>query len=371
MSHFYRVQLYAFALPLVRPIPVGHQTIASREGILLSLEDQHGCLGLGEVMPLPGMHKETLEEAKLEIQTLVPSLLDMKLGSDVFQSLEQLDSLYQNHSTSPSVRFGFDMAMMFYHSSFQMELLHKLLEPQSDSVVNVQALLSGEPEELIQQALTRHGEGYRTFKVKLGRSSLQEDIDLVHILRERLGPDVVLRLDPNRAWSLKDAIQFVQQTRSVHWEFLEEPLRVAKEIPALVDETQASIALDESLGWGTDEEPLQPNSRDARLDKASALVLKPHILGGWKTTQAWITWALAHQKKVVFSDCFGSGLGVGFLAHWASSLKQGGAQGLDTGRWLEQDLIPPVIQSGSVEMESSYEVLAQIHPEILRPLNAE
>ncbi|TNE48491.1 MAG: o-succinylbenzoate synthase [Deltaproteobacteria bacterium] len=368
MSAWSHISIFRFSLSLSKPIPVGHTLLTTREGLLVALEDEDGCVGLGEVVPLPGMHKETLAQAGQELSLLCEHLSQVPLDTELDTLLTSLDELYVRFQISPSVRFGIDMAALFYRSGREMQMLHSLLHPESLSRLPVQALLGGERGALLALAKERLDEGYTTFKVKVGRASLDDDIRTLHELRELLGPEAVLRLDPNQAWTLEQAVHFVENTRHIQWEFLEEPLRDSLQLPSLYDETDAAYALDESLGWGNSESFVQSDGKDPRLEKASALILKPHILGGWKPTQAWIKWALMHDKKVVFSDCFGTGLGIVFLAHWASSLRQCGAQGLDTWRWMEQDLVSPVIHSGWVEMESSYEVLAQIHPGLLEPV---
>ncbi len=215
-------------------------------------------------------------------------------------------------------------------------------------------------------------EGYRAFKLKLGRQSIEEDIDCVRRLCLQVGSGVVLRLDPNRAWSPEEATRFVDGTRDCGWEYLEEPLRDSRFLPSWVEETGCSIALDESLGgWGEsvgDEEPILPGQDDPRLLCAQTLILKPHILGGWSGTQHWILWAQQHQKQIVWSDCFGSGLGRVFLAHWAASLGQNSPVGLDTGRWFADDLIPPWMEAGFVDMKDANRQYLSVNRALLSPV---
>ena len=51
--------------------------------------------------------------------------------------------------------------------------------------------------DVAQQALQWAGEGFRTFKLKLG---LADDVNQVAAVREAVGPDAKLRVDANGVW---------------------------------------------------------------------------------------------------------------------------------------------------------------------------
>lgn len=363
--------LGSFSLPLACPLPVGHQTLTSREGYWFAIEDQDGFRGVGEVIPLPGMHKETLVQARTQLMDLLPvlrrSLYLEFLDSSVFgmaqahQKLALMHEQYECWKLYPSVRFALDMALLCYLARRSEQTLCHFLAVQSDRVLPVQALLSGTTESMLSLASQRSAQGYRAFKVKLGRQSLQDDIQCVHSLRGLLGSAVIVRLDANRSWSWEQATTFVQETATCAWEYVEEPLREPKALPHWYEKTGAAVALDESLGWG-EETSLLPDALDSRCSWIHTLILKPHVLGGWIPTQRWIEWAQLQRKQVVFSDSFGSGLGRIFLAHWAAALAQGTPVGLDTERWFAQDMVPSIVHHGHIDLEKTYQHILAFQP---------
>jgi glucarate dehydratase len=72
-------------------------------------------------------------------------------------------------------------------------------------------------EELIRRY------GFRTVKLKSGVLPPGHDIAVLRALRERLGPRVGLRVDPNGFWSRGTAIQVAKALEEVGLEYLEDP----------------------------------------------------------------------------------------------------------------------------------------------------
>jgi L-alanine-DL-glutamate epimerase-like enolase superfamily enzyme len=78
---------------------------------------------------------------------------------------------------------------------------------------------------------------------------LEEDIERVTRLRELVGPDVMLRVDPNQGYTPASLARFVSATEDVGIEFLEQPLPAedVAALRALPAELRARVAADESL----------------------------------------------------------------------------------------------------------------------------
>lgn len=67
-------------------------------------------------------------------------------------------------------------------------------------------------------------EGYTAVKMKVGRFELAEEEERIAAVRERIGPDTILMLDANNAWSdLPTALRFARMYEQYDPYFLEEP----------------------------------------------------------------------------------------------------------------------------------------------------
>jgi O-succinylbenzoate synthase len=172
-------QLFRYKLPMI--------TGKFREGLILQCESR-----FGEIAPLPGFSKETLEEAQNE-------------------ALEWIRS--GKEPTLPSVRFGIACAQ--------------------------------KPLRSIHLPLCALGprEGFSTVKLKLGHLPLSDAISLVkqHYRHTRL------RLDCNRAWNLAQALEFASHFKPDDFIYLEEPLQSFEALIDFSKMTRFPIALDESI----------------------------------------------------------------------------------------------------------------------------
>jgi glucarate dehydratase len=72
----------------------------------------------------------------------------------------------------------------------------------------------------------RESFGFEVLKVKLGAHQPGEELDTLRKVREALGPEVGLRVDPNGSWSLPTAVRALARLRDLDLEYLEEPTRV-------------------------------------------------------------------------------------------------------------------------------------------------
>lgn len=331
------MKLVPFSLPLVQAITVGGITQTRREGFLLSLTDDEGYVGYGEVSPLPGLHQESLEEVKTQLRGLS---YEHQPNEGLQENLRCWHA--QSTTSPPSLQFGVSMAIANHWQQKHKRPWATELHPTPPSQLPVQALVWGTPDEMISTGQQRQREGYKTLKVKVGRHQISQEAHALRNLSEALGPDMTFRLDANRGWSLAEAETFSKETEGISIEFIEEPLHDHRLLIEWDSVSQIPLALDESL-LGVGKEPPQ------YFANARAVVLKPQLLG-WGETQRWLTWAKECGKEAIFSSCFESGLGLAFLEQWASSQGEEVKLGLDTQRWFKQDLLPPLIKEGHMSL---------------------
>lgn len=300
--------LCRFTLPLTEPLPLRGQSVTQRIGLLVRAEHADGRVEWGEISPLPGFSREGLADTMRQARAVLTLRED---GLTTADALDRIDA-------APSVRCGYEQA----------------LSPvaKRDSIATFNALLTGTPERIRALADRAKARGYKAVKVKVGRRSVAEDIALVRDLAARLGPGIALRLDANRAWTFPEAQEFGENLLDVPIAYLEEPLQEMRDAPLLADITGIRIALDETLT------SVKPELLRA-YHFARAVVLKPMLLG-WNRSLAFAEAAKALDMTVVVSAAFETGLGLRHLATLAPSLSDAPA-GLDTYRFLEQDLLTP------------------------------
>lgn len=155
--------------------------------------------------------------------------------------------------------------------------------------------------------------------------------EALHLIDQTPG---TLRLDANRAFSFDDAARLLRAIADRDIDHFEEPLRDPT-IPALLA-LQALVpfplAVDESLGALGVDAVLAAGLR--------RLVLKPVLLGGPLPVLEIAGRARAAGAAVVVTTAMDSAVGAWAAAHLAAAVNNGLAHGLDTSRWLTEDVAP-------------------------------
>ncbi len=283
-------RLYRYRLPLAAPLPIPGGVLHEREGLLLGMPDAP-AFRWGDACPLPGWSRETIDD-----------VVEAALAED-----------WQRH---PSLAFAHRCAADAAQT-----------EPLS---VPINALVQGSPEQMLAEADEVKALGFRSVKVKVGRCpDVMADVDHLQRIAERLSAGQLLRLDANRAWTLAAAVRFGEAVRTRHLaiDYIEEPVADPRDLEAWHQATGLPYALDETFR----ESP----SLDA-FPGATALILKPTLM-----SLDSLDAALRSGRRLVFSSCFESGVGILHLARLAASHAKGIAAGLDTVRWLAGDLLTP------------------------------
>jgi O-succinylbenzoate synthase len=193
--------------------------------------------------------------------------------------------------------------------------------------VPINALLSGDVENIDQRALELSRSSCSTVKLKVGRAAtFAADVSAVRQVRSVLRAEQKLRLDANRAWTFSSAKAFLQAIADCDIEYIEEPLRDPGDLEALYADTHVPFALDETVG---------DHSTFDAFPNAAALIVKPTLIGGRERLRE----LARHGHPIVLSAAYESGVGISRIAQLAAEFSPGIPAGLDTYSWLAQDVL--------------------------------
>ena len=169
---------------------------------------------------------------------------------------------------------------------------------------------------------------------------MDEAIEITWKVRDTVGDRVRLRLDANRAWSLDQAVKFGKAVFTCDIDYIEEPTADPANLGVFFSECGMPVALDETLS----DSPIKALEE---LRGIKAIILKPTFLGGLQRA-----YDLAQRART---------LGIQPIARFAAYLSlENIPAGLDTYRWLHEDLLSPMlkINRGRIEvilpMESAH-----------------
>jgi O-succinylbenzoate synthase len=291
-----QLALYRYSLPFRKPLMFKGERLASREGLLVTINGQWG-----EIAPLPGFSAETLAEAEAESLACLAAIQRGEKAT----------------STLPSVQFGFDCAQRLWPVNLPASL-------------SPYPLLQGAPAELIT-TLDTIVAGWGALlptrlKLKVARYAMEEELALIKQLAAQL-PATKLILDANGGWTRAEALRFCELLPLQQIDYLEEPCAAFADSISVVEATGVSIALDETLSR-REEWYGHPQIK--------TLVIKPTLIGSLSACEALVQRARADNLRVVISSSFESDLGLGQLARLASEWAPNEPPGLDTDHWLTE-----------------------------------
>ncbi len=343
------LDLYRYRLPFTAPLKLKDATLHHREGLLLRLVGDDGCEGWGETAPLPGFSDEDLGIAAARLRELAGSMMGREATDEWVDPEGRFSRELDRLDPTPSVRFGFELALWNLYAASTRTTLPELVTRQPRAAVPVNGLLYGSPDEVLGEARRMRDAGYRTVKLKVGGRTVEEDVGLVRALGEVLGGAVSLRLDANRAWGFEEAAEFARGVAGVRVEYVEEPLADPARLPELVREFGVPVALDESLVG------IEPEALDGHR-YARAVVLKPTLLGGVSRTLRIAERALRLGMTPVVSSAYESGVGTAALVALAAGIGDRDVPaGLDTYRRLAADVLvsPLDLSAPSVQVREA------------------
>ncbi|WP_437960151.1 enolase C-terminal domain-like protein [Sorangium sp. So ce119] len=259
----------------------------ARRGLVLSITDEDGRVGVGEATPLPGFSPESADDDQRALAELPGALGPIDLPRDapaagaapaatVLAIQRALAPLSSRLRGAPAARFALETALL--------DLLgQRLGVPVSACLgghrryeeVQVNGLLttSAALPEMLDRARALAGRGVGAIKVKLrsrGQEGFARDLEALRALR-REHPAVELRLDANAAWSLDEAPRRLGLLAPLRPRFVEQP--VAPELLHHLGACEVPWAADESLAV----EGMPERLLDA--EGCAAFILKPAMLG--------------------------------------------------------------------------------------------
>ena len=376
-----RAEAFRYRLRLTEQVVMAGIKHTHRTGYLLRVITADGIEGWGDAAPLPGFSRETADDTEAVLRQCVTRFTGYRLPR-CYDDLEGTGLLHL--PPAQAVSFAVEMAYYSLQAQAAEIPMAQMITPAAASEIWLNGLLMGTPQKLLADAARFADAGYNAVKMKVGKGAVEADAELVRAVRDVLGQNVALRLDANRAWSLDEAVQFGRRVAELGIEYVEEPLRDPHALPDFLRRTGVPYALDETLQawhawapakrsslprpWGLEEHTrsLVPVFREA-----AACVWKPTLMHV-PNLRAAIAWGMFFpMRNIVLSAAFESGVGIHALAHYAAAYaREGVPVGLDTYRWLEEDVLRERLSiSGPMVSLSALEAAAHdIDTSMLEPL---
>jgi L-Ala-D/L-Glu epimerase len=205
------IKLRIVLLPLVRPYVLSYRTFTEFEPIIVEVRDGDGRVGWGEGHISPGSSTETRAGAWAFCREHAEAIV----GKDTNEA-KALIAADGSASKVAATALRTAIEMLEDHPLLKIarEIRLPLLTPVNSST-------SRDIEQEVEQRL---GEGFHTFKIKVGKS-VDDDLKRVKTIQHAVSGRATMRLDANRAYSEFDACCFAAALDPTNIELFEQPCR--------------------------------------------------------------------------------------------------------------------------------------------------
>jgi L-alanine-DL-glutamate epimerase-like enolase superfamily enzyme len=232
-------------VPLLRPYEIATMRIDAVDLFFVRITTDQDIEGIGSASPAEDVTGESPEacQAALSMRRLG------WLGGRDPRHLDALSrELEQSHLATPAARAAVDMALHDLAARIQGVALVDYLGRCRDALPTSVTIGISSVEETVAEAEEHLGHGFRCLKVKTGRS-FEEDVERLSKLRERVGPNVAVRIDANQGCTLEEARSLGVLAGDLDLELIEQPLPATSisELRSLPSSVRRIIAADESL----------------------------------------------------------------------------------------------------------------------------
>jgi L-alanine-DL-glutamate epimerase-like enolase superfamily enzyme len=244
-------------LALTRPYTIAYDRIDSVENIFVCLQAEDGSIGLGVAAPDAEVTGESVPDCRRALETGLESLL---LGADIRHLRRVLRNVENAMPNRPAARAAIDIAL---HDLWARHLglpLVELLGRCHRSLPTSITIGIKSVAESLAEADEYKGRGFNILKIKIGQS-VEQDVECLGQIRQKIGRQIILRVDANQGYTPAEFKKFVGQTESLNLEFIEQPLPAGDldSMRRLPESVRKITAADESLLDARDAiECLQP-----------------------------------------------------------------------------------------------------------------
>lgn len=241
----------------------------------------------------------------------------------------------------PAIAFGLEMALKALNSVKENVLFSSDFTKGKNSIPINGLIWMGDIDFMKSQVELKLSKGFRCLKFKIGALDFDKEYSLLKNIRDKYSPlDLEIRLDANGAYSYKDSLDIISKLSELNIHSIEQPIKAGnvKQMSELCITSPIPIALDEELiGINSIEDKIKLIEEI----KPQYIILKPSLIGGFKSSLEWIN-ILPKTTKYWVTSALESNIGLSAISQWTYTLNNSLPQGLGTGSLFSNNFNSPL-----------------------------
>jgi len=247
-----RIEVFHTRVPLRKPFKLSKVlgTLTHTQPIVVKVYTDEGIVGLGEADPFVPFTAESPEGVMSFLKNYLGPIL---LGTDPTNIVRVHEIMDKSLKLNVIAKGAIDIACYDILGKTKGLPVHQILGGFYREKMRLAWGIGGaSPEENAEEVQAIVADrGIKTFMLKTGSLSLEEDIARVKAVRKAL-PDAHLLVDTNQGWDVATAVRFGKAVADCNIGFLEQPvpywdisglaeIRASIDVPISVDETLGTI----------------------------------------------------------------------------------------------------------------------------------
>lgn len=218
-----KVKLGRISVPLRTPFKTALRTVNRVEDVIVELHTDTGAVGYGEAPPTGAVTGHTTGAILGAIQDHIAGAI---LGREVDAFEPLLQAVQGAVVGNSSAKAAVDMALWDLYGQLYRIPVYKLLGGGRRQLVTDITISVNDPQTMADDAVKAVERGYDCLKMKVGVDPAL-DTQRLRAVRQAVGPDTVIRIDANQAWTPKQAVAILNQMQEqgLMIELVEQPVK--------------------------------------------------------------------------------------------------------------------------------------------------
>ena len=239
------VKAWLQQLPLTKPYTIAYKVIEDTEIVFFEVVLENGITGTGASNPFEDVVGETPADTLANLQT---DFVQNFAGRDIRFFNQLIDEAITQFPHKPGTIAAIDIAL---HDAFCQWLGIRVVDwygCKINALPTSYTIGIKDTMAMLEEVKTIYAAGFKLIKLKTGLN-VDEDIERVTRLTELYKNKMRIRVDANQGYNLQQLKYFLNKTKDLSLELIEQPLPSGKEpeLSVLPDVDRKILTADESL----------------------------------------------------------------------------------------------------------------------------
>ncbi|MFY0625075.1 MAG: o-succinylbenzoate synthase [Reichenbachiella sp.] len=307
-------------------------------------KDSPNIFGLGEVSIIDRLSFDYSVDFDKELAKLSEALEKVSPPSSIV-AIDQLIDEYVPFNR-PAIRFGLETALYDLIGNGKFRFFNNGFYTSKKGIPINGLVWMGEEAFMQKQIEEKIKNGFKCIKIKIGAIDFDTECKILKSIRKKYKVnELTLRVDANGAFKTQEVLKKLEVLDQFDLHSIEQPImpHQLQSLKLVCQKSNIPVALDEEL-IGV----FSLKEKKELLDATNPqfIVLKPSLLGGFRSTKEWIE--LAEERNIGWwiTSALESNIGLNAICQFTAEYDVSMHQGLGTGQLYENNFHSPLVIRG-------------------------